>query len=332
MPREPRLDIEGRLYHVIARGIEKGRIFVWTSDYKDFLDRLGRILLAHGAKCYAWALLPNHLHLLIRRGSRPLSRTMQKALTGYAVAFNLRHERSGHLFQNRYKALICEEDSYFLELVRYIHLNPLRARLIASYPELARYPWSGHAAIMGGQPMEWHDSAYVLSCFGDNHANSKDAYSEYLLSGINGRERGEFEGKGLIRVPDDSAEPATGGPMKRAVRGDIRILGSIGFSREILAESKSRERRERPFARALAPEDVLRRAAEAAGIPFEAMHGRDHHARRVLAKNLACKWLVVDLGMKVNAVAKVLGISASSVSRGVELGRASEESKCLRLR
>ena len=90
-----------------------------------------------------------HFHILLRTGPTPLSKTMRRLMTGYAVTFNKRHKRSGHLFQNRYKSIVCEEDPYLLELIRYIHLNPLRAKLVQDLEELDKYPWAGHSAILG---------------------------------------------------------------------------------------------------------------------------------------------------------------------------------------
>jgi putative transposase len=136
MPRGPRLDAPGVLHHVMARGIERGRIFRDDHDRDDFVDRLVALVEDAAVTVYAWALIPNHFHLLVRTERRPLSRSMRSLLTGYAGAFNRRHGRSGHLFQNRYKSIVCEQDAYFLELVRYLHLNPLRAGFVGGLREL----------------------------------------------------------------------------------------------------------------------------------------------------------------------------------------------------
>ena len=149
MPRQARLDAPGVLQHVMARGIERRKIFWDDKDRSSFLERLALILEETQTQCYAWALIPNHFHLLLRTGPTPLSTVMRRLMTGYAVTFNKRHRRSGHLFQNRYKSVICEEDPYLLELIRYIHLNPLRAGLVNDLKELDKYPWSGHSAIIG---------------------------------------------------------------------------------------------------------------------------------------------------------------------------------------
>ena len=149
MPRKARLDAPGVLHHIIVRGIERRKIFRDDSDRDDFLKRLGGILRKSQTPCFAWALMPNHFHLLLRTGLTPLSNVMRRLLTGYAVTFNLRHRRSGHLFQNRYKSIVCQEEAYLLELVRYIHLNPMRAKLVADLNALDRYRFCGHGPLMG---------------------------------------------------------------------------------------------------------------------------------------------------------------------------------------
>ena len=133
----------------MARGIERRKIFRDDKDRTSFLERLAIILEETQTQCYAWALIPNHFHILLRTGPTPLSKVMRRLMTGYAVTFNIRHRRSGHLFQNRYKSVVCEEDPYLLELIRYIHLNPLRAKLVEDLKALDKYPWSGHSTILG---------------------------------------------------------------------------------------------------------------------------------------------------------------------------------------
>ena len=149
MPRLARLDAPGLLQHVMARGIERREIFKDDKDRKSFLERLALILEETQTQCYAWSLIPNHFHLLLRTGPTPLSKVMRRLMTGYAVTFNKRHKRIGHLFQNRYKSIVFEEDAYLLELIRYIHFNPLRASLVNGLKELDKYLWTGHSTILG---------------------------------------------------------------------------------------------------------------------------------------------------------------------------------------
>ena len=136
MPRKARIDAPGALHHIIARGIERGDIFTDDFDRNNFLKRLGKIVVETDTRCYAWALVPNHFHLVLKTGCAPIATVMRRLLTGYAGYYNRRHRRCGHLFQNRYKSILCQEDSYLKELVRYIHLNPLRAGLVDSLKSL----------------------------------------------------------------------------------------------------------------------------------------------------------------------------------------------------
>lgn len=165
MPRAARLDAPGVLHHVMARGIERRLLFRDDHDRDDFVARLAGLVAERAFVVYAWALLPNHFHLLVRIEQRPLARAMRSLLTGYAGAFNRRHRRSGHLFQNRYKSIVCEEDPYLLELVRYLQLNPLRAKVVPSLRALARYPYSGHAALLDTWPRAWQETEAVLRRF-----------------------------------------------------------------------------------------------------------------------------------------------------------------------
>jgi REP element-mobilizing transposase RayT len=119
MPRQPRLDAPGVLHHVMARGIERRKIFLDNSDRNEFVNRLAVIAERGDFIVYAWSLMPNHFHLLVRTGKAPLSRNMRSLLSGYAGYFNRRHKRHGHLFQNRFKSIVCEDDPYLLELTRY---------------------------------------------------------------------------------------------------------------------------------------------------------------------------------------------------------------------
>jgi REP element-mobilizing transposase RayT len=167
MPRAARIDIPGVLQHVIVRGIEKTDIFLDDTDRAFFLRRFSTLLQETGTQCLAWSLMSNHFHLLLRPTGEKLSSFMRRLLTGYAVTFNLRHRRAGHLFQNRYKSIVCEEDSYLLELVRYIHLNPLRAGLAADLQALDDYQWAGHSVLMGSGTLPGQYATEVLALFAD---------------------------------------------------------------------------------------------------------------------------------------------------------------------
>ena len=199
MPRQARLDAPGVLHHVMVRGLERRVIFRDDSDRADFVARLATLAEAGALTVYAWALLPNHAHLLVRTGTRPLARSMRSLLTGYAGAFNRRHHRMGHFFQNRYKSIVVEEDPYLLELVRYLHLNPVRATVLADLRTLDRYPWTGHSALLGTVPRAWQDTATILAQFGATRRRAVAAHRTFVAEGLPQGRRPELQGGGLLR-------------------------------------------------------------------------------------------------------------------------------------
>lgn len=240
MPRKPRLDCPGLLYHTIARGIERGIIFKDDKDKDFFVSRMGDILNETKTFIFAFSLLPNHFHLLLLRGETPISTVMQRLQTGYAMHFNKRHKRCGHLFQNRYKAIICEKDQYFLELVRYIHLNPLRAGLVESIASLPLYPYSGHAYILGRQKAIWFNPDQVLSYFGGAENEAKQRYLEFVFDGALMGRRRDLVGGGLKRSLGYPKEY----PKVRLAYDD-RLLGSSNFVEEILSKLETDKPKER---------------------------------------------------------------------------------------
>lgn len=237
MPRGPRLDAPGALHHVMVRGIERRRIFESERDREDFLDRLGRVIQEGGASCFAWVLIPNHAHILLQTGPTPLAGMMRRLLTGYAVSFNLRHQRLGHLFQNRYRSIVCEESAYLLELVRYIHLNAIRAGLVKEMEGLDWYRWSGHSVLMGRESRPWQAREEVLSYFGAREGVAKRRYRQFVFEGIGLGKRGELSTGRESRGGGRGGEEGSG-------RGDSRILGGGSFVEEVLsgAERIVRER------------------------------------------------------------------------------------------
>jgi len=141
MARKPRIQFEGAFYHVITRGNQRQKIFKDEEDNRQYLETLAKYKDLYKYHLYAYVLMHNHVHLLIETGETPLSRILQGINQSYTAWFNKRYKTVGHLFQGRYKAILCDRDSYLLSLVKYIHLNPVRARLIKTPEE---YPWSSH--------------------------------------------------------------------------------------------------------------------------------------------------------------------------------------------
>ena len=148
MPRKARITSPGVVHHLMARGLDGMTIFRDDEDRGYFLKQLSDNLTRNGFQCYAWVLLGNHYHLLVRTSDKPLAAFMRRLNSVYAAYINRKYHRKGYLFQDRYKSIATQDQRYIEEIVRYIHLNPVRARVCRSLKELDTYPWSGHAAVV----------------------------------------------------------------------------------------------------------------------------------------------------------------------------------------
>ncbi len=181
MARKPRVEFAGAFYHVIARGNRRAVIFHDDADYTAYLDRLERYRRRDGVTLHAYVLMTNHVHLLLETGERPLSRTMQTLQFTYSQYYNRRYEKTGHLFQGRYQAILCDREAYLLELVRYLHLNPARVRRPLN-PWTFR--WSSHTAYLGRpSPVQVH-TASVLESLHPQVGPARQAYRKFLLDGL----------------------------------------------------------------------------------------------------------------------------------------------------
>jgi REP element-mobilizing transposase RayT len=310
MPRQPRLDIPDVLHHVIVRGIERRDIFADDADKERFLASLSALLTSNATTCYAWALMSNHLHLLLKPTRISLAETMRRLLTGYAVYFNRKYSRNGHLFQNRYKSILCEEEPYFLELVRYIHLNPLRAGMVSDLKELDCYQWSGHAVLLGNRTMGGQNTDEVLARFNTSLTRSVQGYRQFITDGITAGHRHELVGGGLKRSQADCLE--TG----EVAAFDERILGSGGFV-EMLTQGANTGERKRPHC-TLA--DLLTRVCHVTGVAADRMAcpGKERAVAR--AKAIFCFLAVREYGYTGTEAGKTVCIGTAGASIAVRRG------------
>jgi putative transposase len=316
MPRQARLDSAGTLHHIILRGIEKRQIFDDNLDRETFVNRMGQLALETGTKIYAWSLMTNHAHLLMRSGPEGLPQYMRRLLTGYAQAYNRRHIRYGHLFQNRYKSIVCEEDLYFQELVRYIHLNPLRAGLVKNLVQLDRFLWAGHGVLMGKVKNSWQDVDYVLSWFGKRAGQARGIYRSFVAEGIDQGRRPELVGGGLIRSLGNWSAVQSLRRSGEKVLTDERILGTDDFVERVLGEAETRARR--LFAMRLRAKEVQRLIEErckkegisAQELQVGSRRGVISEIRSALAVKLAREW-----GLPLAEIARQLGVSTSAISQ-----------------
>lgn len=321
MPRKSRIDAPGGLQHIIARGIDRGKIFQDPTDKRNFLKRLAEILKATETRCYAWAIIPNHFHLLLRTGNTPVATVMRRLLTGHALYYNRRHRRYGHLFQNRYKSILCQEDAYLLELVRYIHLNPLRARLVPKLSSLDKYSFSGHSVLMDRRSNDWQDTEAILRLFGEKVSAARRQYRAYVEKGIALGKRDDLIGGGLIRSNGGWSNVKAMRRTKIFEKADERILGDGDFVQEVLARAEEKlKRRYALQAKGVSLERVADRVAEQFNIQSSELWIAGKHRQRVRAKSLLCYCANRELGVSMARLSRRMNVSVMAVSYAVQRG------------
>lgn len=321
MPRLARIDAPGALHHVIVRGIERKAIFRGDIDKADFLERLDHIFSASSTPCYAWALMTNHVHLLIRTGIVPLATLMRRLLTGYAISFNHRYRRHGQLFQNRYKSILCQEDTYLLELVRYIHLNPLRVGMARDIKSLDTYPYTGHAALMGNQVVTWQDTGKILELFAVKKAVARRKYRAFVEKGIELGRRPELAGGGLIRSLGGWKQAKKLAKGRQRFKGDERILGDSDFVLDVLEQCNEKlERSYRLSAKGVDVAALSRYVAGLFGLAPDQLLAKGRYPKVVQARSLLCYWAVRELGVTATELAKQMGMTQPAISISVQRG------------
>ncbi len=279
MARPPRLLASGVLYHVIVRGNHKQETFYTPQDYETYMERLARYRSKYRLSIYAFCLMPNHVHLLLECSEEPLSKFMQGVQQSYTQYFNRAHKTVGHLFQGRYKAIICEKEEYLLTLVRYIHLNPVRSKLVER-PE--QYNYSGHRMCLTGESSNVLDSTYVLNLLG-----GRGAYETFVLDGL---EEGHKESYYELH--------------------DQRFLGADEFARGLKekSEGKMKSVKKKTLGK------VMVEAARRLRITPEALRGPDRNWKVSRVRTVLAFLLIRRLGFSVNEVANYLRRDPTTMS------------------
>ncbi len=322
MPRQSRIDAPGALHHIINRGIEKKKIFKDDKDYQEFIRRLSELIKSTGTVCYAWSLMPNHFHLLLQTGRVPISKIMMRLLTGYAISFNHKYKRSGHLFQNRYKSILCQQDVYLKELVRYIHLNPLRANIVKSIKQLDRYPYTGQSALKGHLDCDWQETDFVLSLFADSQSLARRRYGQFVKEGCNQGKIGELTGGGLIRSYGGWKNVREIRRSDTFLKSDERILGESEFVEQVLNDALEVEKQQNRLKQSGITEfDIRKIVSKIFNIHPEAILNQTKDRIVVKARRLYCFWLVNDLGTSMTTISQSLKVSIPTVSKSVKIGR-----------
>ena len=248
---------------------------------------------------------------------------MRRLLTGHAVYFNRRHRRHGHLFQNRYKSILCQEETYLLELVRYIHLNPLRAGLVEDMEALNTYPYCGHHTVVGNIKTAWQQVGYVLGFFGKGEAEARKRYQRFVTKGVEQGQRSELTGGGLLRSVGGWAELAALRRGSDWVKSDERILGDSDFINMVLRQADEHmENSYRLKSEGFEFDDVAERVAQVMGLPVVIVWEKSRRPQVVQARSLLCYWASNELGMRMTDIAIRLGLSQPAVSIAARRGEA----------
>jgi REP element-mobilizing transposase RayT len=231
MPRKPRIEYEGAFYHVFGRGNRRERIYWTDGDYAKFEVFMVESAEWSGVKIFSWSQLPNHFHIEIETPEGNLSEFMRRLLTRYAKWFNWRHRLTGHVFQGRYGARICDKERYFLELLRYVTLNPYRGcgkRL----PVAGNWKWSSHRYYAHGQYPEGQKQSFaeVLERFSENERKAREAYARFMAEGLkSGKWEDFYQIRGGRFLGDEEfvedVKRRTGEPVRSIVRHVIRMRG-----------------------------------------------------------------------------------------------------------
>ena len=320
MPRLARIDYPGALQHVIARGIERKYIFKHKEDKEEFYARLKSILEKSSIKCYAWSIMDNHFHLLLQTGKTSLAEFMRRLLTSYALYYNKKYKRVGHLFQNRYKSVVCNKDAYLLQLVRYIHLNPVKAKLI-TIKMLESYIWTGHKELIEGE-VEILEREELLGYFSKREKAALEGYKKFVKEGVKLKE--DYEGGGLIRSAGGLKE-VIGRRKEDKELYDNRILGDGGFVEEVLGEMEEKEGVE---LRIINLEELLKKIQRFYKISKEELiRSRVKEVRE--ARNIFIYIGNKYLGKSLTELGGVIGISQSASSRAFMRGKEIFEKKKL---
>lgn len=321
MPRQARLDVPGALHHIMVRGIDKTDIFRDDQDRTLFLERLGLKVSESKSTVYAWALMTNHVHILFKSGEDGISGVMRKLLTWYAQYFNRRHKRTGHLFENRYKSILCDEDNYLLSLVRYIHLNPIRAGIVKTIEELDRYPWCGHRTIFGKAKHPWMDSEAVLSQFGRTRRKSLHEYRLFMREGINQGMIKELTGGGLVRSQGGWSQVQSMRRRGQQEDFDQRILGNGDFVNQILKEAEDRQVRQLKHKRVGGTiQKIINEECRRSGInPLELQGGGKRRQVSDTRVVIAVRGRE-ELGLSAAAIARHVGVGTAAVTKAIERG------------
>lgn len=311
MPRKRRITIPGVLHHIMARGIEGRNIFNTDGDRQIFLDLLQKGIAATGYRCYAWVLLPNHYHLLLRTSEKPLSELMRKLNSNYAIYYNKKYNRRGYLFQDRYKSIATQDQGYIEELIRYIHLNPVRSGICKTVKPLDSYKWCGHSMLMGHRNFSFQHVDEILLRFGKTRISAQQHYRKFIEKGLKEEETDSYLQK--IRMSNTDKE--------NIHDYGCWVIGDKEFVKQALSSQKARELRISKYIKAGWNLDRLMSfVSEEMRIDREELLKRGRGCLRSESRKIFAYLGYRVLGFTVASISRYLNISGPAVSQSLKEG------------
>lgn len=323
MPRKRRIVLAGEVHHVMSRGLDGMSLFKNDEDREMFLAIGNRILSRLPCTCYAWSLMDNHFHLLLRPHGDYLSSIMLRLNSSYARYFNKKYNRRGYLFQDRFKSLATQEFRYFRELIRYIHLNPVRAGNVSSLKELAHYPWCGHGALIGTvEPQPIHMVNETLLRFGSNKSNARKTYLRFIQQGLETENMKDiFPHRGVTIGKTNRSENALSSSGETEEQDD-RIIGEASFVRSIIERV---EKEKIDHVKRMRNRSTLKQlksmVEKELGLDEDTLFRRGRNSVESEARAKFCFRANFKNGYTLHETGSFLGITSGSVSRAIERER-----------
>lgn len=312
MPRKPRLTLPGAVYHVMGRCIEQYSLFPDDMDREHFLSLLDICLRRTNTRCYAWVLMGNHFHLVLRSGDCELWEIMKPLNMRYAQYHKVKTGRRGPLFMDRYKSIVTQDQNYVQELVRYVHLNPVRAGICKDIFALNRYPWSGHSALMGRCKREFQDVPTVLRRFGGTASESRDAYCRFLNEGI--KETSTDALVDLVRKSNVGSESGR--------KATCWVIGDQKFVKEVTDSAQARRLRISRLDRESATCGIIAgKTAPQFNISVEILKRRQRGGPGSEARKAFSFIAAKEFGAPIKMIGEYLNVSNAAVSAMVHAGR-----------
>ena len=309
MPRKARITITGAIHHVMSRGIEGKEIFTSNEDRRFFLNHLENLLSKSGYLLYAWCLMGNHYHFLIRVNDFRLG-TFMRLLNGcYAQYFRKKSGSRGYLFQDRYKSIVAQDQFYIEEMVRYIHLNPVRAGICKTMEELDDYPWTGHAVLVGVKSWNIQNREDVLKRFDKKRNRAIKLYRAFLKAGL------EKESTMYSTIRDSNQQ------SENIHNTGCWVIGNKEFVQKAIGTDKGNKMRIARYAKEnISIEDVIRKISESYGLSVEEILNRGRRNLRSEARKVCAFVCNRHYHFPVIQIARYFDVSSPSVSNMIKEG------------